>query len=71
MKERIGNTAGDVWHLLSEKDEMTVTAILKEVDESQSIAYMAMGWLAREGKLEFIEDGKRRGNLVRLKDETK
>ncbi len=71
MKERIGNTAGDVWHLLSEKDEMTVTAIVREVDAPSSVAYMAVGWLAREGKLEFIEDGKKRANMVRLKDETK
>ena len=71
MKGRIGSTAGEVWHLLSEKDEMTVTAILKEVDVPPSIAYMAIGWLSREGKLEFIEDEKRRGYRVRLKDETK
>jgi hypothetical protein len=71
MKGRIGNTAGEVWHLLSEKDEMTVTAILKEVDVPTSIAYMAIGWLAREGKLEFVEGANKRGYRVRLKDETK
>ncbi|HDM36364.1 MAG TPA: hypothetical protein ENG09_03805 [Candidatus Syntrophoarchaeum butanivorans] len=67
MEERIGITAGKVWHLLSERGELALTNIVKEIDEPPSMVYMAIGWLAREGKLEFMASRRGRGQRVVLK----
>jgi|GEM_PF-6979571 len=42
-----------------ERDGRCVGNIVNYVDESPSLVYMAIGWLAREGKIEFLEAGKR------------
>jgi len=68
MEDRIGDTAGKVWHLLNETGNVSVTNIVNDVDESPSLVYMAIGWLAREGKIEFLESGKRRGYRVILRN---
>jgi len=63
--EEIGTVAGEIWHLLKEKGELSVSGVVAEINASQSIAYMGLGWLAREDKLEFVK--KSRGVYVRLK----
>lgn len=65
MEDRIGKLAGEVWNFLQEKEEASVSQIAKSVEGSRSKVNMAVGWLAREDKLEFIEVN--RGNRVRLK----
>ncbi|MCD6203635.1 MAG: winged helix-turn-helix domain-containing protein [Methanophagales archaeon] len=65
MIEEIGTVAGEIWHLLKEKGELSVSGVVAEINASQSIAYMGLGWLAREDKLEFVK--KSRGVYVRLK----
>ena len=65
MNEEIGRIAGEIWHLLTERGEMSLTSVVMALNTGQSTAYMALGWLAREDKLEFVK--KRRGIVVRLK----
>lgn len=65
MIEEIGNVAGEIWHLLKERGELSISGVTAEVNVSQSTAYMGLGWLAREDKLEFVK--KSRGVFVRLK----
>jgi hypothetical protein len=65
MNEEIGRIAGEIWHLLKDRDEMSLSGVVMALNTSQSTAYMALGWLAREDKLEFVK--KRRGIVVRLK----
>jgi hypothetical protein len=65
MIEEIGTAAGEIWDLLNEKSELSISGVVSEINASQSIAYMALGWLAREDKLEFVK--KSRGVFVRLK----
>ena len=65
MIEEIGTVAGEIWHLLKERGELSVSGVVAEINASQSIAYMGLGWLAREDKLEFVK--KSRGVYVRLK----
>jgi len=65
MNEEIGRIAGEIWQLLTERGEMSLSSVVMALNTSQSTAYMALGWLAREDKLEFVK--KRRGVLVRLK----
>lgn len=65
MIEEIGTVAGEIWQLLKERGELSVSGVVAEINASQSIAYMGLGWLAREDKLEFVK--KSRGVYVRLK----
>ena len=52
MTEDIGKTAGLIWEFLGkQKTPITLTALKKEVSASSTILMMALGWLAREGKI--------------------
>lgn len=65
MQETIGELAGDVWQFLEDNGESSLSAISKGIDAPRSNVNMAIGWLAREHKLEFIDEG--RGTYVQLK----
>jgi hypothetical protein len=47
----IGIIAGDVWHYLSENGESSPIKIKSAVGISNSILYLALGWLSREDKI--------------------
>jgi|BarGraNGADG00212_2_1021979.scaffolds.fasta_scaffold265915_1 hypothetical protein len=49
--EEIGATAGKVWGFLAASGPVSLSAIEKGVDAPRSLVYMALGWLAREGKV--------------------
>jgi hypothetical protein len=60
----IGATAGALWQILSDDGSATFARLIQEVGVPESLFYMAVGWLAREGKLEFEkQDGD---YLIRL-----
>lgn len=65
MEDAIGEVAGEVWDFLEENGETSVSGVTKGVDAPGTKVYMAVGWLAREKKLEFVD--KKRGNAVKLK----
>ncbi len=65
MIEEIGTVAGEIWNLLNERGESSISKVVSWMNVSQSTAYMGIGWLAREDKLEFVK--KSRGTFVRLK----
>lgn len=54
----IGAAAGEVWRLLSEKGQQTLAAVKKGSNASPDEVLMAVGWLAREGKLHFETKGR-------------
>lgn len=56
--EMIGHAAGDVWRVLSERGSQTLAGLKKSVDASDDVVLMAVGWLAREGKLAFETSGR-------------
>jgi hypothetical protein len=57
----IGETAGKVWHVLDVKGPQTLAKLVKELDDvPRDVIMQAMGWLAREEKLEIEEDGRTR-----------
>jgi hypothetical protein len=59
MNEKIGQAAGQIWQVLSTSQEpVSIAALSKKVDISSQMTQMALGWLAREGKLKFEEKGK-------------
>ena len=53
MIPKIGETAGKVWKFLGEKDEATLTQIKKGVKADPNLVLQAIGWLAREDKLQI------------------
>lgn len=53
-KEEIGNNAGLVWQAL-QNGEMEVKAVKKATKLTEKDLNLALGWLAREGKVNFNE----------------
>ena len=56
----IGETAGKVWQALHSKGPLTMAKLVKEIDAPRDVVMQALGWLAREEKLEIDEDGRTR-----------
>ena len=56
---QIGETAGAIWKALAEQGPLSMSRVIKEVDAPRDVVMQALGWLAREDKIE-IEDSKSR-----------
>jgi hypothetical protein len=56
--EQIGHVAGDVWHSLDKDGGQNLAALKKATGASDELVLAAIGWLAREDKLEFTASGK-------------
>ena len=70
MKTRIGEMAGKVWKTLGEKEEVVVSKLLQILKEKGEIVYQALGWLAKEGKVDFHKkEGKTFVSLSQEEDE--
>lgn len=59
MIRAIGESAGTVWNYLREHPEAPLEEISKQLKLKNGLAFMAIGWLAREGKLQFQEEKKK------------
>jgi hypothetical protein len=57
---QIGQTAGTVWKLLSENGPMSQAKLVKAVGEPRDAIMQALGWLAREDKLQIEDQGRTR-----------
>lgn len=51
MSERVGLTAGSIWHYLTEHGSSSVTKLVRELPEEEKIIQRSIGWLAQEGKI--------------------
>ena len=65
MFHTIGETAGEIYRLLEREGPLSVSALANKITQSQSVVYMGIGWLAREGKLVFTET--KRGMSISVK----
>jgi hypothetical protein len=63
----IGSAAGAIWTFLHERGPTPVSKIVDELDQSKDVLLQGIGWLAREGKIEFAP-GKGKARLLRLVD---
>jgi hypothetical protein len=63
--EQIGETAGDVWRLLTDRGSLSMAQIVKQLDAPRDLVMMALGWLAREDKIAI--DNESRGRTVSLR----
>jgi len=54
MTDFIGNTAGVIWSYLCQQTQpVTLSTIKKAIPESSTVLMMALGWLAREDKIDI------------------
>lgn len=58
MKTQIGEMAGHVWQQLSQQGPMTVNRLKESVGVPPDLLHQALGWLAREDKLDFQKNGR-------------
>lgn len=63
--QQIGETAGAVWHTLDRQGPLSLTKLVKAVGTHRDLVMQAVGWLAREGKVDLIDT--KRGRAVALK----
>ena len=52
----IGNNAGLVWNALNANGKMPETKLKKETGLASAEFFAALGWLAREGKLNVVTE---------------
>ena len=57
MKEKIGYDAGNVWKVLDAQGIKSVKELKKATKLSDKDLFAAIGWLAREEKLVFQQEG--------------
>ena len=53
LKPQVGETAGKVWELLSLGGPQTLAQLKKKIKDSGEVLSFAVGWLAREDKVEI------------------
>jgi len=63
--QEIGETAGLVWNTLHKSGPMSLAKLVKKVGKPRDLLMQALGWLAREGKIEIREE--RRTRIVSLR----
>ena len=56
----IGETAGEVWRILSEQGPLSMAKLVKAVGEPRDTVMQAIGWLARENKIQIEDEARSR-----------
>ena len=59
MKEKIGQTAGKIWNILKEHEEVAISQFPRMMKEKTLIVHQALGWLAREDKITYRTEGNK------------
>ena len=65
MQDQIIESAGMIYNYLSDKGEVTLNKMSKDLDLEQNMISMGLGWLSREDKIEYTK--KIRSVSVKLK----
>jgi len=55
---QVGETAGKIWHLLNQEGPQTIPQLKKKLNGSGEIVNLALGWLAREEKVDITQEKK-------------
>jgi len=58
MKEQLGDTAGKIWHALNDHGPQTLAQLKKRLNGSGELVGFALGWLAREDKIDISQEKK-------------
>jgi hypothetical protein len=65
----IGETAGKVWRHLAAEGEQPLSALHTALGEAPDRVMLAVGWLAREGKIHVRSEGGRVQVALKENDE--
>jgi len=64
LTNEIGNNAGKVWNTLNAKQDIDVSTITKISQITTRDAYSALGWLARENKIQASKGSEQKFKLI-------
>jgi len=56
MNNQVGLIAGDVYQKLNAKGQLSMNQLKKEINQNETLVTMAIGWLAREGKVNLSKE---------------
>lgn len=59
MKEKVIETAGKTWRFLGQNGETNVSQLPRLLRENESVVLQALGWLAREDKINYTTRSRR------------
>jgi hypothetical protein len=65
IKGQVGDTAGRIWQALSSEGPQTLAQLKKRLNGTSELVHIAVGWLAREDKIELAHEKK--GLRIQLK----
>ena len=65
-KDKVIQAAGKTWKTLGEQGPISVAQLAKAIKLNDDIVNQAVGWLAREDKIKYIQKGNK--TLVTLVD---
>ena len=54
----IGYVAGEIWHRLDSGGNQSISQLKKSISAPSDVVMAAVGWLAREDKVEFQKSGR-------------
>jgi len=57
VEEKIAECAGRIWTLLQQTPEVNILRLSELLRERNVVAYQALGWLAREKKINYAQKG--------------
>ena len=58
IQEQIIESAGQIYNYLSNKGEVSIDKMKKDLSLNENFAEMGLGWLSREDKLEYTQKAK-------------
>ena len=56
MDREIGEAAGRIWRYLAQHETVTLRQLQRGTTLPERLLLMGVGWLAREGKLCFVQE---------------
>ena len=59
MKDKVIETAGKTWRYLGQNGETNVSQLPKAIKEKDEVVLQAVGWLAREDKINYSIKNRR------------
>ena len=58
IQEQIIESAGTIYNYLSDKGEVSISKMKKDLSLEDNFTAMGLGWLSREDKLEYTQKAK-------------
>ncbi len=59
MKEKVIEIAGKTWRFLGQNGQTNVSQLGKALKEKDAVVLQALGWLAREDKIDYTTKNRR------------